>query len=152
MSPICTHNLLRRLTSGDSASRQPSATSTPMGTMKAEPHPLHLDEIELESLAKEKEQLRPSLETSASEPSFSRMVGGVSRTRPPDLEKSLSVPTDVLMSVQGTISPPSYLTHPTGRLQTLDISEQETKPDLWKIAYYGIKFLSRVSVQFGLYD
>ena len=111
-----------------------STSTTPSGTMQKEPHPLHLDEFELKELSK-------TIETSASEPSFHRIVGDKPR---PQLEKSISVPVDSF--VEGVEPHPlnSYLSRPTGRLQTLDIAEQETKPDFWKIAYYGMKFLTKV--------
>ncbi len=112
--------------------------------MKQEPHPLHLDDIELDTLSKD--MPRPSIQSTASEPSFHRFFSSnVPGPHPPDLEKSLSLPTGLLTTTELPHPQSSYLSRPTGRLQTLDISEQEIKPDLWKIAYYGMKFLAKVN-------
>ena len=132
---------------------------TPLDVMQREQHPLHLDEIELQALSKEQphplsrdDQPRSSLQYIASEPSFNRFISNIPGPHPlgphpHDLERSSSLPTGILATPDIPHPQTSYLSRPTGRLQSLDISEQETKPDLWKIAYYGMKFLTKVSIR-----
>ncbi len=141
VSPLVTYSLLRHLASvgGDST----KATPTPLSSSSMEPHPLHMEEYELQKMSHDMRQAQ--LETSSSEPSFQRF-GSYPRPHPPDLEKSLSLPGHMTGNTKPHPPSHAYLGKPTGRLQSLDIAEQDTKPDLWKIAYYGVKFLTRVSL------
>ena len=151
MSPVITHQLLHQISqisirsedpSFVSTSRQPSSsTSTPLDTSSSKQRGneyIELDTIKPKTLA-----------SSSSEPSLPLSTGTIPKKRPPNLEHSFSLPTDIPPTSyqpysfgEGTLSR-AYLNKPTGRAQSQDLTETDTKPDFWKIAYYGIKFISK---------
>ena len=110
---------------GSIAKRRHPQESRPM-------YPLSKDGMEMVEL----ESAQTEMEKSTSTPEFPSGVTSPPQGRPPLLQ-SASVPVQTSMR---TVSPPTttYLSKPTGRIQT-----QEAKPDLWKIALYSIRFVQQ---------
>lgn len=132
VSPVTTHSLLRQL-----------SIRADMHTVTTPPHqttPSHTprEEIELENI-------RPKLSTVHSEPGIATMATTAQKRHP--LEHSISLPQpDTIKSIsqQSTLKR-SYISKPTGRLEA-EPETIEPKPDLWKIAFLSLRFLSSVSL------
>lgn len=151
VSPVTTHSLLRQLSVRSDLIKSPppigdvpSATSTPYTDVaKGEKQKsLRIPEtIELDSI-------KPKI----SEIKQTSFDFGMSSTRQrsldrPPLEHSISLPTRTTSYDESTLTR-TYLHKPTGRLQALEVEETEAKPDLWKIAFLSLRFLSKVNKSF----
>lgn len=155
VSPVTTHSLLRQLSVRSDLVKSPpplgdvpSATSTPYPVeVKGERQksPRTPETIELDSIHPKISKIKQT-----SVDSGMSAIRQRSLDRPP-LEHSISLPTQTTSYDESTLTR-TYLHKPTGRLQALEVEETEAKPDLWKIAFLSLRFLSKVSQSHVVYD